>query len=178
MTRPHACTTCTPVTASADWRTDPTDEFIMDTTATTNRDSPDNAATLFAKVFGAVYLLIGLVGFAVTGFDGWFATDTGETLLWFELNPFHNVVHLVIGAALLAGARRPASAKAIATIVGLGYGLVGIVGLFALGEEWNILSLNQSDNWLHIGTAVIALLAVAASSDRSDRATHERATTR
>lgn len=151
----------------------------MDTAATRNDGHRgDTPATLFAKVFGAVYLLIGLVGFAVTGFDNWFGTDTGETLLWFELNPFHNVVHLAIGAALLAGARRPASARAIATIVGVAYALVGIVGFWALGEEWNILSLNQPDNWLHIGTAILALLAVAASSDRSDGATHGRTATR
>ena len=128
-----------------------------------------NAATLFAKVFGGVYLLVGLVGFAVTGFDAWFATDTDELLLWFELNPFHNVVHIAIGAALLAGAARPTSARAIAAIVGVAYAVVGVVGFWAVGESWNILSLNQPDNWLHIGTAVLALLAVGSAADRSRR---------
>ncbi len=140
----------------------------MNNAATThNRADRDNPATLFAKVFGGLYLLIGLAGFVVTGFDGWFATDTGETLLGFELNPFHNVVHILIGAALLAGAGRPRSAKAIAGVVGAAYAVVGIIGFFAVGEEWNILSLNSADNWLHIGTAVLALLAVGASADRS-----------
>lgn len=136
-----------------------------------------NAATLFAKIFGVVYLLIGLVGFAVTGFDGWFATDTGETLLWFELNPFHNVVHLAIGAALLAGAARPTAARATAAVVGAAYALVGIVGFWAVDESWNILSLNQPDNWLHIGTAVLALLAVGQATDTSAPG-HSTTTTR
>lgn len=127
-------------------------------------------ARAFAGIFGAVYLLVGLVGFAVTGFDDWFATDTGELLLWFELNPFHNLVHLAIGAALLAGASRPASARAISLVVGAAYALVGVLGFFALGQEWNILSLNMADNWLHIGTAIIALLAVWFENQRAGAA--------
>lgn len=132
----------------------------------------NNPATLFAKVFGAVYLIVGLAGFAVTGFDGWFATDTGDTLLWFELNPFHNVVHIAIGAALLAGASRPTSARAVAAVVGIAYAVVGVVGFWAVGESWNILSLNQPDNWLHVGTAVLALLAVGASTNRPATSGH------
>lgn len=124
-------------------------------------------ARLFAGVFGAIYLLVGLVGFAVTGFDDWVATDTGELLLWFELNPLHNLVHIAIGAALLGGAGRPAAARAVALVVGVTYALVGVVGFFAVGEAWNILSLNQADNWLHVGTAVIALLAVGVERDRA-----------
>ena len=118
-------------------------------------------ARTFALAFGVVYLLVGLVGFAVTGFDDWLATDTGELLLWFELNPLHNVVHLAIGLALVGGGARPTSARAIAAVVGVVYALVGVIGFFAVGEEWNILSLNHADNWLHIATAVLALLAVS-----------------
>lgn len=127
-----------------------------------------DAAVTFGWLFGAVYLLVGLVGFAVTGFDGWAATDTGETLLWFELNPLHNVVHLGIGAALLAGSARPAAARAIAAVVGATYAVVGIIGFWAVGEAWNILSLNHADNWLHIGTALIALLAISMSRRRTE----------
>lgn len=121
---------------------------------------------MFAGVFGAVYLLVGLAGFAVTGFDDWLATDTDELLLWFEINPLHNVVHVAIGLALLGGSARPASARAIALVVGVVYAAVGVIGFFAVGEQWNILSLNQADNWLHIGTAIIALLAVGFERNR------------
>ncbi|MDX1621110.1 MAG: DUF4383 domain-containing protein [Nitriliruptorales bacterium] len=121
-------------------------------------------ARTFSLAFGAVYVLVGLIGFAVTGFDNWFASDSGEFLLWFELNPLHNVVHLVIGAALLFGATRPGLARMTAAVVGGAYLAVGIIGFFATGQAWNILSLNVWDNWLHIGTAVLALLAVSAES--------------
>lgn len=111
-------------------------------------------------------MIVGLVGFAVTGFDDWVASDTGELLLWFELNPLHNVVHIAIGLALLGGAARPGSARLIALVVGVTYAAVGVIGFFAVGEDWNILSLNQADNWLHVGTAILALLAVGVERDR------------
>ena len=59
-----------------------------------------SVAQLGAAVVGVVYVLVGLVGFAITGFGG-FVTDTNDTLIGFDINPFHNVVHLVIGAYLL-----------------------------------------------------------------------------
>lgn len=52
---------------------------------------------LIAVVVGAAYVLAGVAGFAVTGFDEWVG-PTGETLVGLGVNPLHNVVHLVIGA--------------------------------------------------------------------------------
>jgi hypothetical protein len=123
-------------------------------------------ARTFAGAFGAVYLLVGLAGFAVTGFDGWLATDSGEQLILFELNPLRNVVHLAIGGALLTAAARPGAARLVATVVGATYAVVGAIGFFAVGTAWNILSLNHADNWLHIATAVLALAAVSLEDDR------------
>ncbi len=54
------------------------------------------AVQTFSLVFGLVYLIIGVAGFAVTGFDDFTHHDTDEMLLGFELNPLHNIVHLVI----------------------------------------------------------------------------------
>jgi len=50
--------------------------------------------------------------------------------------------------------------------VGAAYLLVGILGLFMVGEDWNYLALNQADNVLHFGTAVLAL-AIALWADRA-----------
>jgi hypothetical protein len=55
-----------------------------------------------ALAVGVVFLLVGVTGFLVTGFDG-FADPDGELLLgFFEINPLHNVVHLLIGATGVA----------------------------------------------------------------------------
>ncbi|WP_136519167.1 MULTISPECIES: DUF4383 domain-containing protein [Cellulomonas] len=122
---------------------------------------------LVAAIFGAVYTLVGLAGFLVTGGVP-FASQEGELLLGFEVNPLHNIVHLVIGIALLLASRTVGGARSANLAVGAVYLLVGILGLFIIDTEANILALNGADNVLHFGTAII-LLGVALGADR-DRA--------
>lgn len=121
---------------------------------------------LLAVIFGAVYLLVGLLGFTITSGVGFVATDGALLLGIFEVNPFHNVVHLAIGAALLiAGLANVQAAKAVNTIIGGAYLLVGALGLFIIGSAFNILALNSADNVLHFGSAAV-LLAVGLGADR------------
>ncbi|MGH8893130.1 MAG: DUF4383 domain-containing protein [Actinomycetes bacterium] len=119
---------------------------------------------LLATVFGAVYVLVGLLGFAITGFSG-FAETEGETLIIFEVNPLHNIVHLAVGALLLAASRSVASAKAANTTVGGVYLLVGVLGLFLVGSDLNIIALNGADNVLHFASAIV-LLGVGLGADK------------
>lgn len=123
---------------------------------------------LVATVFGAIYLLVGLLGFAVTGFSNFAGTNTGDNLIIFEVNPLHNIVHLAIGALLLASSRTVAAAKGSNTAVGAVYLLVGILGLFLIGTSANILSLNGADNVLHFASAIV-LLGVGLSQDKNVR---------
>lgn len=125
---------------------------------------------LLGTVFGAVYVLVGLLGFAVTSGVGFVATE-GNNLILFEVNPLHNVVHLLVGALLLVGSRSVASARAINTTVGGVYLLVGLLGLFLVGSSANILALNGADNVLHLASAAL-LLVVGLSQDRRPAAVH------
>ena len=119
---------------------------------------------LVAYVLGAVYLLVGLVGFAVS--SDFVNKNTDKRLLGiFEINGLHNVVHIAIGVALLAAARAGyRAARSMNMAVGGVYLLVGILGLFIANNtsSANILSLNGADNVLHLGSALV-LLAVAMS---------------
>lgn len=124
---------------------------------------------LVATVFGAVYLLVGLLGFAYTGGVGFFATEGGLILGIFEVNVFHNVAHLLIGAALLiAGLKSVPAAKAVNTTVGAAYLLLGVIGLFLVGTAANILAINAADNVLHFASAVL-LLAIGLGADKRSR---------
>jgi hypothetical protein len=121
---------------------------------------------LIATIFGSVYLLVGLLGFAVTSGVGFFATE-GPLLIIFAVNPLHNVIHLAIGAALLAaGLKSVPASRSVNTTVGAVYLLVGIVGLFLLNTSLNIIALNGADNVLHLASAVL-LLGVGLSQDKT-----------
>lgn len=118
-------------------------------------------AQWLALVIGVVYVLVGLVGFAVTGFDG-FAEPDGELLLGFEVNPLHNIVHLLIGAAGLALWNRLDRARVYGWLLAIGYGATFVYGLFVANSDdpANFLAINQADNWLHAASA-LAGLAIA-----------------
>ena len=125
---------------------------LLATTATGNRSN----AQLFALAFGVVYLAVGLIGFAITGFDD-FASESAKTLIVFDINPLHNIAHLGVGALLLAGSRTHDAAKSINLVVGIVYLLLGILGLAGglLVEE--LLNNNTADTFLHIATAALAI---------------------
>jgi hypothetical protein len=123
--------------------------------------------TIVAGAFGAVYLLVGLLGFAVSGGADFACREGGELLGLFMVNPLHNVAHLLIGALLVAGAvRGEALASRVNTLVGGVYLLLGVIGLFILNNDVNVLALNGWDNLLHFGSAAV-LLAVGLAGART-----------
>ena len=124
---------------------------------------------MFALVFGVVYLLIGIVGFAVTGFEN-FAKDGDKALIIFEINPLHNIVHIAVGALLIGGARAHATAKSVNLLVGATYGLVAILGIFGALEFLSINKGADADNFLHLFTAIAALYFGTAGAEAGTRA--------
>ena len=117
---------------------------------------------ILALVFGAVYLLVGVVGFFVTGFDNVADNSQHEMLLFFMINPLHNVVHIVIGLAGLLLARTLAGARTYGWLLAVGYAAAFVYGLIAVGKSWDFLNINAADNVLHIITAVVGLVIALA----------------
>ena len=139
----------------------------MASSATSRTSATSSVNRLLGYVLGIVFLLVGALGFAVTSGVG-FASREGNTLLGFEVNPLHNIVHLLVGAVLLLGATRGVAAARSANIaIGGTYLVVGIIGLFILDSSANILALNSADNVLHLVSAAVLLGAgLAADKDR------------
>jgi len=105
-----------------------------------------------AIVFGVVFLLVGILGFVpnpIVGPDGLFVT-----------NPLHNIIHLVSGIALLAGAYTSLGASLMLKIVGVVYGLVAVCGFFMVmdGAMFGV-AVNEADKWLHVALAAAILAA-------------------
>lgn len=106
---------------------------------------------LAAGVFGAVYMLVGIVGFFVTGLS-----STG-TLIIFPISPLHNVVHLAIGAAGLAAyVAGPALARTFCQVVGGVLAVVAVLGI-VVTNPLGILPIGGFDVVLHAATALVLL---------------------
>lgn len=121
---------------------------------------------MLGALFGAGYVLIGLLGFTVTGGIDFFATDGGRLFNIFELNVFHNITHLLIGSALLiAGLSTIPAARVVNMTIGGAFLLLGLVGLFVIDSPYNYLAINTADNVLHFASAAV-LLAVGLGAEK------------
>ena len=69
-------------------------------------------------------MLVGLLGFVVTGFSN-FAASSGDKLILFGVNPLHNLVHLAVGAVWLVSSRSESSARSVSALLGLYFGMAG-----------------------------------------------------
>ena len=124
----------------------------------------------FALVVGAVYVVIGVWGFAETGTDQ-FASFTDESILVFGVNPLHNVVHLLLGATWLVGSRSAALARMVNLTLGGVLGLVTVLGVIGLLRFLSIESLADPDNF---GELMTNSLSVHARAEQRASAVRER----
>ena len=86
---------------------------------------------------------IGVVGFFLTGFGGFFGMD-GETLILFGINPAHNLVHLILGVTYLIGARATETgARSLVLVLSSAYLLVGVLGLVLIDTSANVLAITR-----------------------------------
>lgn len=108
-------------------------------------------ARLAAIVLGIILVLLGLLGFF-----------TNPMLGLFAVNPMHNLVHIVSGIVLLAGAYSSLGSGPALKIIGIVYVLVTILGFFTTSGDGMLLGIianNTADNWLHLIFAVVMLVA-------------------
>ena len=126
---------------------------------------------LVAVIVGAIYVALGLVGFTATAGVGIVSTTGGFLFDVFGVNVLQNIVHVVIGAVLLAaGFAGVRVARGVNSAVGALFLAVGLAGLFLVGTDSNILALNGADNVLHFGSSIV-LLAVGLGADKPTAAT-------
>ncbi|CAA9492327.1 MAG: hypothetical protein AVDCRST_MAG67-1342 [uncultured Solirubrobacteraceae bacterium] len=127
-------------------------------------------------IFGGFYVAIGVIGFAVTGFTG-FTQNTPDELLGFSVNPFHNVVHIGIGAFLLIMCLQKNAAAAEGAVMGVGlfYIVAFVIGVTA-PDNLTIISMSGAgdlENFNHIvnGVALLAigLLSTGATASQAKR---------
>ncbi len=121
-------------------------------------------ADLLAKIFGLVFIVVGLVGF----FPNPLVSETGV----FRVNEMHNLVHIISGVILLAGAFAGAPVRTIRGMALL-YLVVAVVGFAVPHDMLYGVAMNMADRWLHAALAAVLLL-VAFVTPAHESMTHAR----
>ncbi|WP_221361526.1 DUF4383 domain-containing protein [Streptomyces beigongshangae] len=143
------------------------------TTHTRNANSSRTPVQQAALVVGAVFLLVGILGFipgVTTHYDTMkFAShDSGAELLGiFQVSVLHNLVHLAFGVAGIALARTASGARTFLLAGGAVYLVLWLYGLLVGHDSSaNFVPLNTADDWLHffLGIGMIALGALLTRS--------------
>ena len=135
-----------------------------------DKDRGRTPAQLYCLLAGLALLLAGIFGFlADATFDTAGSSDPeggnvggalqGDSFLGFEVNGWHNIVHLVSGLVLLAAASKWKTAKTVAIAFGLVYGLVAIIGLIDGSDVLGLIPVNPADNILHIALSALGIIA-------------------
>lgn len=130
---------------------------------TSRRTDGRTPAQWYCLLAGAALLGAGLLGFiADASFDTGDGID-GGSLIGFEVNGIHNLVHIASGAVLLAVFSRRGPAKTVALAFGLVYGLVTIIGIADGEDVLGLIPINTPDNILHVALSGAGILAAIAS---------------
>jgi hypothetical protein len=120
------------------------------------------SADTVAKTLGAIFIIVGILGFIPNPL----VSERG----FFEVNGFHNIVHLATGAILLASPWYDMPAMTL-RVFGIIYAIITFLGFVSL-RSLDVLSINHPDNWLHLVLALIMLWAgFAATAEDTDRVT-------
>lgn len=122
------------------------------------------SADTLAKTFGVIFIVVGVLGFIPNPLVSYRGL--------FEVNTFHNIVHMASGGILLASPYYNAPAITL-RVFGVIYAIVTILGFISL-DALNSMGLlaNHPDNWLHLIVAVGMLWAgFALPAEDTDRVT-------
>jgi hypothetical protein len=129
-------------------------------------------ARLYAALVGGALVVVGIIGFFYEA-----SFETGDDLRAdgvlgiFDVNGWHNLVHIAAGLLGLAAAGYAARTYALA--FGLGYFLLAIWGFLEVDDGFgallDVIPVNTEDNVLHLVLGLTGLAAGAATPKEDTR---------
>lgn len=129
----------------------------------------------FARIFGVVFLLVGIAGF-IPGLtqshdhpDLAVEAGSGMLLGLFPVNVLHNLVHIAFGVWGIAAARRIDQSRLYARVVAVSYALLTLLGIIpATNTTFGLVPIYGHIIWLHaLLAAVAAYFGFVARTDES-----------
>ena len=146
----------------------------------TNQTGRRTTIQTAAMVVGAVFLLVGILGF-IPGVTSNYAAlgaagPTSEALLLgvFQVSILHNIVHLLFGVAGIVMARSATQSRNYLIGGGALYLVLWLYGLVVPHDSSaNFVPFNDADDWLHLilGLGMVALGVVLARGVTATRTT-------
>ncbi|HXT45767.1 MAG TPA: DUF4383 domain-containing protein [Pseudonocardiaceae bacterium] len=114
----------------------------------------------FSMILGSVYIVGGIIGFFISGFANITEMTNHELFGVFLINPYHNIVHIVIGGFWLLGAftLTPVGNEGLNLSIGVIYALATVIGWLGYLSLLSIPPGPVGDQWLHLVTAVVTLI--------------------
>ena len=111
------------------------------------------ATRRFGYLGGGLLTAIGALGLAITGLADPLV-PSAQHLLVLEINPAQNLLHLLLGLAMVAGgAASPVVARYAAASAAAALAMLGLVGIVLAGPGSNPLALDTWGNLMHLGLA-------------------------
>lgn len=134
------------------------------------RASSAGLANMAATWFGAILLIIGILGF-IPGITQMNSNGTNYLLGLFAVNVVHNLVHIVTGIVGLAAglSGRADYARMFFLVFGIVYALVTIIGFIQGTTVLGIIVVNGWDNVLHLLITVVSFAVYFASATAAGR---------
>ena len=128
-----------------------------------NRTDDRTPAQWYSLLFGITLLAVGILGFISNSSFDVGSNVQGDNFIAFEVNGWHNLVHIASGLAGLALSRRADTARTFALGFGAVYLVVTIWGFVDGNDVLGLLPVNAADNVLHLAIAALGIAAGLAS---------------
>ena len=103
-------------------------------------------ARTVSAVLGAVFVVLGVLGFAMDG----------PLLGLFDVNELSNLIHVIVGGVLLYGATDTSTAIRLSRRIGIALIVLGLLG-FVAADGFGVMPLGGNDIWLHLATGAVLL---------------------
>jgi Domain of unknown function (DUF4383) len=128
----------------------------MGNAAVTGARRAVHPAQLYVRLMGPVLLVVGLAGFFASSSFSVAEPDAAD-LIVFDVNGWHNLVHIASGLLLLSGARSYGAARTVTLLFAGAYGLVTIIGWIDGDDVLGLFPTDLADNLLHTFLTLTAL---------------------
>ena len=125
-----------------------------------SKPGPRTIDQLYSVLLGLVVIVLGIIGFILTGFTNYTEMTDHSIFGLFQTNGFHNTVYIIFGLLWLLGAftLTPAGNQGMNIAVGGALLLVAVLGFLGY---WSLLSIPpgvNGDNILDLAVALASLI--------------------